>query len=301
MSTPATSPDTRNATSSPGSASGRTRSDAQAGATTSPSGPEAAHANLSPRQAKEKGLLTSGISGPRGSGCSSTQSLEASRSLVSRLRRRLDSLGSTLFKLTWKERVTPSGRRIYALRASGRPTSDSACSSWPTTKRDDGVKSMRSREGAMKEMERKGVNDLNVAAVLASWPTPAAQDNDRAIEPNRASRTSTGMTLPDAVGLAGWKTPNAPRAHDSDNTAGRGYASKKQQDLPDQVVRVVGGEELTGSTAPTRSTGQLNPAHSRWLMGLPPEWCACAPTATRSSRRSPKSSSAPTVTFEDLL
>jgi hypothetical protein len=142
---------------------------------------------------------------------------------------------------------------------------------------------------------RCGVS-LTSLSLQAQWATPAARDyksesatdefNKERWEHSRGKPLSAQATIvapPES--FESWKTPNCPRAHDSDNTAGRGYASKKQKDLPDQVVAAVNGETLTGSGASIRSSGQLNPAHSRWLMGLPPEWDDCAVTAMPSSRR----------------
>ena len=157
-----TSTDTISAISSPVSADGASPCDSQAGPMTDLFGPDPARANLSARRAKERGLLTSGIYGPHGIGSSTSADLASS--LVSRLKQRLAMVGSTLFKLTWKTSATPSGRSVSRLRASGHRTAERDCGSWPTTKRDDGVKSIRSADGAMKEYERKGVNDLTVAA-----------------------------------------------------------------------------------------------------------------------------------------
>lgn len=59
--------------------------------------------------------------------------------LASKLAAQLDSGGSTLFVLTLKERATPSGLSIPALRASVRRTSGNGCISWPTPTVNDSL------------------------------------------------------------------------------------------------------------------------------------------------------------------
>jgi hypothetical protein len=88
------------------------------------------HANLSPRLAKVAGLLTSGTYGPHG--FISSKSAALASSLANRLRAKTASRGTTLYKLTLKERVTPASRAIFAVRGSARRTSDSGCTGWPS-------------------------------------------------------------------------------------------------------------------------------------------------------------------------
>jgi hypothetical protein len=250
------------------------------GPTTGRCGPEVALANLSARQAKEAGLLTSGTYGPRF--ITSSGSVRLETSLVNRLVLKTASLGSALFRLTWKQRDTPLGVSICALRASARRTSDKDCTSWPSPSSSLGGKNERTVEGAMKEAERKGWNnDLCTAALsCAPWITP--QTHDTTVRGNvTADHHYSPHDLSNQALLAagGWITPQ--RKSFRCGQAKRGRVAW----LTDS------GPEPTGSSAATGSTGQLNPALPRWLQALPTAWDDCAAMVTRSPRKSRKASS----------
>lgn len=216
-----TSGPTPNAISSPASGCGPTLFAAPAGQMIDLFGPVPVLANLSPRQAREMGLMTSGTSGRTSIGSSESASLQSS--LESRLRAKTQTLGSTLYRLTWKPWRTPSGPSRSRLRASVLRTSATEFTGWgtPTTSEAGGTpEQFLARKAALK---------------------------------GKCGVSLTALNL--------------------------------QVQLVGPVRLTASGEIMTGSDAGMASSGQLNPAFSRWLMGLPPAWDECAPPISRKSRK----------------
>ena len=251
------------------------------------SGREAALASLSARQAKERGLLTSGTCGPHST--ISSASVALSRSLASRLQAVTALHGSTLYKLTWKRRATPAGRWIPALRASARRISGKDCTGWPTPKAAEA-----GPDFAIHTRKGSGGMSLQTAVQLAGWVTPSARDWKDT--PGMATERQDGRTrldqLPRQATLAGWKTPAATddKRGGSITTEMTGGSLAQQVKFTNPARLTVTGEMLTGSCVAMESGGQLNPAHSRWLMGLPTAWDACAAMVTPLSPRRRKPS-----------
>ena len=135
---------------------------------------------------------------------------------------------------------------------------------------------------------RKHTASLEHAVKFAGWATPAARDHKSESAPDVFQKKridqARGKPLSWEAKMAGWAMPNAMDHLPSSNLEAR----KKKggcSNLKDQI-----GTTSSSSPALTAKRGSLNPAFVRWLMGFPTAWDDCAPTGTRSSLRSRRSS-----------
>jgi hypothetical protein len=295
--------------SAPGSASGPMPSDSPDGLTIDQYGRSASHASLSARQARAAGWLTSVANLPtHSSGLQESAALSAS--LASRLKPHFATIGGTLWRVRWSASATPWGRLLF--RAVCRSTSGKDCSGWPTPVSEpaNGTPEafLQRKRNAVAKGSTMGIclSDIQMVAQLAAWPTPNCLDmmasgnlenrkqkggcsNLKDVAPLAASsfpdtnadvQSTLNATAPSAkepvsATLASWATPQEADSNGSG-------INQHTQSLCKQARKLTSGPTPPGFPAGTGSGGQLNPALSRWLMGLPPAWDACAVTAMQS-------------------
>jgi hypothetical protein len=188
--------DLRSATSSLESVVGAMHSNLQDGNQLDLFGQEAHPVSPSPLPETRKDKMTNDISG--GHSSSSSASVNLQQFLASKLPQQLGQDGSTIYKLTWKKKVTPQQWSYCQLAASAPRTKENDCSSYPTPTASTG--------GASKNPDNprgvNGGNPLATAASLVPYPTPSTQDNPQVRgEGAAANHPSRGTTLGGAARL----------------------------------------------------------------------------------------------------
>jgi hypothetical protein len=165
--------------------------------------------------------------------------------------------------------------------------------------------SVRSPEAMAKRAEhraktgRKSLAPGNLAEqvtlYLGAWPTASARDGKGGYLGGRVRNGKISTDVLDVTTqLAAWTTASASDGRRggtlTPNMTGSSLVQQArlterlpgQTDLPSPIRLLTNGQVLIGYSAKMDGSGQLHPAHSRWLMGYRTEWDACAVTAMQS-------------------
>jgi len=151
---------------------------------------------------------------------------------------------------------------------------------------------MDKRDGTFSN--RTSITSLQVISKLATVATPRSEDSQCA-----GAHRGIPDTLHSQANLAAAATPSTRDWKDSSGMSETGVdpdgsIRSRLDQLPRQAQLADSGATATGGTGETANIGQLDPAYSRWLMAVPPEWDGFACTAMRSVSKRPKRSSKPT-------
>ena len=176
---------------------------------------------------------------------------------------------------TWPKRGTMRSGSTYPLPTSGRPTSESESSLWPTPNSEGGTGYM---SGSKRDTWRPTLE--GAAQISPSGPPPRiTADGYRGKGRKAAMMWPTPKGSPEKFGrprlndrgdlqAAVWPTPMP-----SDVDGGRTTKGRHRQN--ETGLRVAAG-------------GQLNPTWVEWLQGFPLGWTDLGDSVTPSSRRSRK-------------